>query len=317
MSYDVLFEGVKGALLPNDITECLAGLDLTNSSVEKRRITVFFLHAQRKRWLGGTYAYSVIDIQHRLERPIYVSPWDVWAGTVCQNPMVPVMTMHDVPKKFQLAVSKLRQLETNEASVVLASLASKHGRLPSMTLRHQEQSHRPILEMWLVAAVLCRATNDTVSLAAWQRYHHKPGGGNAAHNKAAILSSGLRSKVATVALVDSLGAKFWAMLWRSSTADIINVHLDRPHIKHKTVACMLLYGMKRPCIVMDRNVAVSTERMFGLPAGLPTDVLFWWAMTQIPAGMVYDLSLLLLEEGRKGKRANEEEKGRKGKRAKH
>lgn len=102
-----------------------------------------------------------------------------------------------------------------------------------------------------------------------------------------------------------------------STADIINVHLDRPHIKHKTVACMLLYGMKRPCIVMDRNVAVSTERMFGLPAGLPTDVLFWWAMTQIPAGMVYDLSLLLLEEGRKGKRANEEEKGRKGKRAKH
>ena len=49
---------------------------------------------------------------------------DVWAGTVCQNPMVPVMTMHDVPKKFQLAVSELRQLETNEASVVLASLAS-------------------------------------------------------------------------------------------------------------------------------------------------------------------------------------------------
>ena len=52
MSYDVLFEGVKGALLPNDITECLAGLDLTNSSVEKRRITAFFWHAQRKRWLA-------------------------------------------------------------------------------------------------------------------------------------------------------------------------------------------------------------------------------------------------------------------------
>ena len=68
-----------------------------------------------------------------------------------------------------------------------------------------------------------------------------------------------------------------------------------------------LYGMRRPCIVMDHNVAIATERIFSLPTGTPTDVLFWWLMLQAPAGTLYDLSLLLLEEGRssKGKRKRE------------
>ena len=66
---------------------------------------------------------------------------------------------------------------------------------------------------------------------------------------------------------------------------------------------MILYGMRRPCLVVDRIVQVAACRVFGKPDDTDPEVLFWWMMLHMPACMLYDLSLLLLEEGRKtGKR---------------
>ena len=189
-SYDVLFEDEdkSQAVVCADVSERLAWLQLREDSssvcVEKRRITNrFWHHAQTKRWLAGTFhcrrtsmntlilthccvaavlssagtfTYSVADINLRLQAPLYVSPGDVWAAH--QDPLKPVMCMDDVPKKYHTAVASLPLLSMNRVVEVLAALASKHGRLPSMTLRHQEAKQQPILHMWLSAAVLCRAS---------------------------------------------------------------------------------------------------------------------------------------------------------------
>ena len=113
--------------------------------------------------------------------------------------------------------------------------------------------------MWMAAAVLCRGTDDRVSLAAWEKYHHQPDGDNAATNRAAIMSSGLHSKVDTIAYLDSLPPLFWMTLWRYSTADIVKDLSKAPNIKHKTIACMIMYGMKvRACLACSRTHANSS-----------------------------------------------------------
>ncbi len=226
-------------------------------------------------------------------------PGDTWARAVNQDPEMPAASFEDVPGHLARKVSELRDLERGEISVVLATLASRFGRLPSMTLRPQDRGRgQPILRMWLTAAVLCHATNDRVSLRAWWRYQP----GSASDNLAAIASSGLaRQKVEVCRMIDALPPAFWRMLWRASTPDIINQHLNMPGLGHKTVACMILYGMRRPCLVVDHNVQVGATALFGLPATTPPEVVFWWLATQAPAGSLFDLSLLLLEEGRSNK----------------
>ena len=61
-----------------------------------------------------------------------------------------------------------------------------------------------------------------------------------------------------------------------------------------SIFCMVLYGMRRPCVTVDRHVARGC-RLKGWVDTDDTDAISYRLMCDVPAGLMYDLSLLLLE----------------------
>ena len=64
--------------------------------------------------------------------------------------------------------------------------------------------------------------------------------------------------------------------------------------------------------MVDRNVHFSAYRVIGKPADTKPEVLFWWLMTQPPAGCLFDLSLLLLRKGGVGVASEVARQGERG-----
>jgi len=57
---------------------------------------------------------------------------------------------------------------------------------------------------------------------------------------------------------------------------------------------MVLYGMRRPCVTVDRHVARGCRHKGWVDTD-DTDAISYRLMCDVPAGLMYDLSLLLLE----------------------
>lgn len=303
MSYDVLFGGEAEAVAVRDVTELLAiwseaafVTDRRAVAAEKRSVTKLFWHASQKSWMHAGRRFKYEKETLLSFRVVQHLPCDSWAAQQQQRSTEPVLAIEAVPVKWRAKVKELSP-RTTDFRAVVADRATQYGRLPSATLRTRSR-RRPSLKMVMLAACLARSTDDKLSLAAWRTFSFV-GTEHSIANKQSIRASGLSTqKCAAIEALDGLAPEFWATLWLRSTRQVLEDLTSIKHISHKTVACLLMYGMQRPVVVVDRNVSRACHATFGLSEKTPTDVIFWWLMSSAPAGLLFDLSLLLLEEGR-------------------
>jgi hypothetical protein len=194
---------------------------------EKRIIADFFWHASRKAWRTcHSTTYRVGDIW----RDVTLLAPMTCDKVAAQDPRSPPWTLSDVPTKYRARVEAMPPVPTAKVVAFITQAASRFGCLPSRSLRAPAADRQRNLLRWAVAAALCRATNDSVSEAAWLEMREPLSAATAA-----IATSGLKAmKTETIRQLEDRGDNYWLGLWSMPTAEIVASLLPIDGLSAKT-----------------------------------------------------------------------------------
>ena len=207
--------------------------------------------------------------------------------------------------------SQLDRRRGARAWLTIAALLEVHRRLRRhYGARPWRVDREPILDS-LIGTILSQSTSDVNSGRAfaqlketfpdWEQARRAP----ASRIEAAIRSGGLarmkslRIKEILERLHATRGATSLEHLRRAPTERIKRELLELPGVGPKTVACVLMFNLKRPDFPVDTHIHRIARRLGWAPTRASAEDVYELLNPLVPERLTYEFHVLLITHGRR------------------